>query len=161
MSTATDERIRDILRIWTQNQQADREKKRAQEQTEQQQQLVARIREKWRSDTHLIAAILKDFEQKLAELQVQLVFQDRASAHGETIAVGSIAGHVTGNDLQLTLNVHPNGHMLVFKEGAKIDHMQIPLLSPKTVSVLTADRDQYENLILDYIEGSARIAAIP
>jgi len=89
----------------------------------------------------------------MSALELQLTFQD-AGQRGDALAVGRITGRVSGNDLQVTLNVHPTGEIHAF-QGPKPGHIQAQFTSPTKLSVLAADRAQYEALILDFIEKGA------
>jgi hypothetical protein len=139
--SATDDRIKQILKAKAQETNAA---ERCKDQLTKHIEIMQQLRKKWAKDTHIIADILRDFEQKMVDIKVQLQFQD-VGQQGTTIAVGRIFGHVSGRELQLTLNVHPNGEIHVFRAGAGTHHVQF-------TSVLTADRAQYESLILDEIE---------
>jgi hypothetical protein len=147
--SATDDRIRKILE--TKAQEAKHEKE-AEDQLKQHAE-TDRSRKKWAEDTHIIADILKDFEQKMAAMKLQLRFQD-VGQQGTTIAVGRIFGRVSGRELQLTLNVQPSGEIHVFRGGPTVGAHQVQSTSPVAFSVLTANRAQYESLILDAIEAT-------
>ncbi len=151
MAESTDQRIQKILRSKAKEKEADDlEKKLAKDRSNERQEMAERVRQKWAADTHIIAKILKDFEQKMSALGLQLIFQD-ACQKGDALAVGRITGRVSGNDLQVTLNVHATGEIHAF-QGPKTGHISSQFTSPSKLSVLTADRSQYEALILDFIE---------
>jgi len=155
MAESTDQRIQKILRSKAKEKEADDlEKKLAKDQSNERQEMAERVTQKWMADTYVIAEILKDFEQKMSALELQLTFQD-AGQKGDALAVGHISGRISGRDLQVTLNVHPNGEIHAF-QGPKAGHISSQFTSPSKLSVLTADRSQYEALILDFIEKGAR-----
>lgn len=154
MAESTDQRIQKILRSKAKEKEADDlEKKLAKDQSNERQEMAERVMQKWTADTYVIAEILKDFEQKMSALELQLMFQD-AGQKGDALAVGRISGRISGRDLQVTLNVHPNGEIHAF-QGPKAGHISSQFTSPAKLSVLTADRPQYEALILDFVEKGA------
>lgn len=154
MAESTDQRIQKLLRNKAKEKEADElEKRLAEEKNNERQATAEHVRQKWAIDTHIIAEILKDFEQKMSALELQLTFQD-AGQRGDALAVGRITGRVSGSDLQVTLNVHPTGEIHAFR-GPKPGHIQAQFTSPSKLSVLAADRAQYEALILDFIENCA------
>jgi hypothetical protein len=154
MVESTDQRIKKILTSNAKEKKADElEKKLAEEQNNEQQATAERVRQKWAADTYIIAEILKDFEQKMSALGLQLTFQD-AGQKGNLLAIGHISGRISGRDLHVTLNVHPAGEIDAF-QGPKVGHISSQFTSPSKLSVLTADRTQYEALILDFIEKGA------
>jgi hypothetical protein len=154
MAESTDQRIQKLLRNKAKQNEADElQKKLADELNNERQATAEHVKQKWATDTHIIAEILKDFEQKMSRLGLQLTFQD-AGQKGDALAVGGITGRVFGSDLQVTLNVYPNGEIRAF-QGPKAGHIQAQFTSPSRLSVLAADRAQYEALILDFIEKSA------
>jgi hypothetical protein len=109
MAESTDQRIQKILRNKAKEKEADDlEKKLAKDQSNERQETAERVKQKWTADTYVIAEILKDFEQKMSALELQLTFQD-AGQKGNALAVGRISGRISGRDLQVTLNVHLNG----------------------------------------------------
>jgi hypothetical protein len=89
----------------------------------------------------------------MSALGLRLTFQD-AGQKGDALAVGRISGRISGSDLQVTLNVQPTGEIHAF-QGPKVGHISTQFTSPSKLSVLTADRAQYEALILDFIERGA------
>jgi hypothetical protein len=154
MAESTDQRIQKILRSKAKEKEADDlEKKLAKDQSNERQETAERVVQKWSTDTYVIAEILKDFEQKMSTLGLQLTFQD-AGRKGDALAVGHISGRISGRDLQVTLNVHSNGDIHAF-QGPKAGHISSQFTSPSKLSVLTADRSQYEALILDFVEKGA------
>jgi hypothetical protein len=78
----------------------------------------------------------------------------RCGPKGRRACVGRITGRVSGSDLQVTLNVRPTGEIQAF-QGPKPGHIQAQFTSPSKLSVLVADRAQYEALILEFIEKAA------
>ena len=154
MAESTDQRIQKILQSKAKEKEADDlEKKLAKDRSNKRQETAERVRQKWTADTYIIAEILKDFEQKMSALELQLTFQDTGQK-GDALAVGHISGRVSASDLQVTLNVHPTGEIHAF-QGPKTGHISSQFTSPSKLSVLTADRSQYEALILDFIEKGA------
>ena len=154
MPESTDQRIKRLLqRKATETEAAEKAKQRAENQKHERQKVAERVKEKWTADTCIIAEILRDFEQKMSAFGVQLAFQDEVEK-GDSLARGHIVGRVSGSDLQVTLNVDSTGEIHAF-QGPKAGHIQAQYTSPSKVSVLTADRAQYEGLILDFIEKSA------
>jgi hypothetical protein len=151
MAESTDQRIQKILQNKAKEKEAaDLEKKLAKDRSNKWQETAERVRQKWTADTFIIAEILKDFEQKMSALELRLTFQDTGQK-GDALAVGHISGRVSGSDLQVTLNVHPTGEIHAF-QGPKTGHISSQFTSPSKLSVFTADRSQYEALILDFIE---------
>jgi hypothetical protein len=151
MAESIDQRIENILRKKAKEKQAaEQEKSQAERRSNEHQATAEHVRRKWTADAHIIAEILKDFEQKMSPLGLQLAFQD-AGQKGDALAVGRIVGRVSGSDLQVMLNVDPNGEIHAF-QGPKAGHIAVQFTSPSKLSVLTADRAQYEALILDFIE---------
>jgi len=151
MAETTDQRIENILRKKAKEKEAaEQAKKQAEERSNQQQAIAERVRKKWTADTHIIAEILKNFEQKMSPLGLQLAFQEE-SQKGDALVGGRIFGRVSGGDLQVTLNVDHTGEMHAFQRP-KAGHVALQFTSPSKLSVLTADRAQYEALILDFIE---------
>jgi hypothetical protein len=151
MAESTDQRIKNILQKKAKEKEAaEQAKKQVQERSNERQAIAENVRKKWSADTHIIAEILKDFEQKMSALGLQLAFQDEGQK-GDALAGGRIFGRVSGSDLQVTLNVDPAGEIHAF-QGPKAGHIAVQFTSPSKLSVLTADRAQYEALILDFIE---------
>ena len=151
MAESTDQRIEKILRSKAKEKEADDlEKKLAKNQSNARQETAERVMQKWTADTYVIAEILKDFERAMSALELQLTFQD-ADQKGDALAVGRISGRISGRDLQVTLNVHPNGEIHAF-QGPKAGHISSQFTNPSKLSVLTADRSQYEALILDFVK---------
>ena len=63
MAETTDQRIQKLLRNTAKQKEADElEKKLAEEQNDERQATAEHVRQKWVTDTHIIAEILKDFE---------------------------------------------------------------------------------------------------
>ena len=81
----------------------------------------------------------------MSALELRLAFQDTGQK-GDALAVGHISGRVSGSDLQVTLNVQPTGEIHTFQKP-KTGHISSQFTSPSKLSVLTADRSQYEALI--------------
>jgi hypothetical protein len=154
MPDSTDQRIKHFLqRKAAEAQIAEKAKQQADREEHERKDVAERVKEKWTTDTYMIAEILKDFEQKMSVVGVQLTFQD-AGQKGTALAVGHITGRVSGSELQFTLSVEPAGEIHAFR-GPKAGHIHAQFTSPSKVSVLTAGRAQYEALILDFIETSA------
>ena len=154
MAESTDQRIQKLLQNKAKEQEADElEKKLADERSNERRATAEHVRQKWVADTDIIAEILKDFEKKMSALGLRLTFQD-AGQKGDALAVGRISGRISGSDLQVTLNVQPTGEIHAF-QGPKVGHISTQFTSPSKLSVLTADRAQYEALILDFIERGA------
>ena len=154
MAETTDQRIQKLLQNKAKEQEADElEKKLADERSNERRATAEHVRQKWVADTDIIAEILKDFEKKMSDLGLRLTFQD-AGQKGDALAVGRISGRISGSDLQVTLNVQPTGEIHAF-QGPKVGHISTQFTSPSKLSVLTADRAQYEALILDFIERGA------
>ena len=152
MSETTDQRIQRILQKKAEEEEAAQQlKKQADEQAKKQHATAKQVKKKWTADTQVIAEILEDFEQKLSPLDLQLKFQD-AGQPASTIAAGRVVGRISGRELHIVLNIHPNGDIHAFSEGPKFGHVHVQFASPLKLSALTADRDQYEALILDFIE---------
>jgi hypothetical protein len=157
--SATDDRIKQILETKAREAKiAEERKKQAEDQLMKHPDLQKSLK-KWTDDTSIIADILKDFEQKMGEF-LQLRFRDMGQ-QGTAIAVGRIFGRVSGRDLQLTLNVYPNGEIHIFREGPKagsagVAPLPFPVLTASRLpfTVLTANREQYESVILDAIEAT-------
>jgi hypothetical protein len=154
MPESTDQRIKRLLqRKAAEAETAEKAKQQADKQQHERQEVAERAKEKWTADTYIIAEILKDFEQKMSAFGVQLAFKDEGEK-GDSLARGRIFGRVSGSDLEVTLNVDPTGEIHAF-QGPKAGHIGTQYTSRSKVSVLTADRAQYEGLILDFIEKSA------
>ena len=101
MAESTDQRIQKILRSKAKEKEAaDLEKKLAKDRSNERQATADRVRQKWTADTYIIAEILKDFEQKMSALELQLTFQDTGQK-GDALAVGHISGRVSASDLQV------------------------------------------------------------
>ena len=105
------------------------------------------VLKKWTADTHLIAAILTELEQKLASADLRLAFQD-AGAQDRAIAVGHITGVFSGKPVDLTLIVRPTGEIDPIEAGPKAAHLQMQFALPARISVLSAHKGEYEALIL-------------
>jgi hypothetical protein len=154
MAETTDQRIKNILRKRAKEEDAAKlEKRQAEERSNERKTTADHVRRKWTTDTKIIAEVLRDFEQKMSALELQLIFEDE-DQKGDAIAGGRIFGHVTGQELQVTLTVDPTGEVRAF-QGPKTGHIAVQFASPSKLSVLTADRAQYESLILDFIERDA------
>ena len=116
MAESTDQRIQKILRIKAKEKEADDlEKKLAKDRSNERQETADRVRQKWTADTYIIAEILKDFEQKMSALELQLAFQDTGQK-GDALAVGHISGRVSASDLQVTLTSIPRAKSAPFKD---------------------------------------------
>ena len=154
MPESTDQRIKRLLqRKAAEAETAEKAKQQADKQETERQKIAERVKEKWRADTYVIAEILRDFEQKMSAFGVQLTFQDEGEK-GDSLARGRIVGRVSGNELQVALDVDPTGEIHAF-QGPKAGHIHAQFTSLSKLSVLAADRAQYEALILDFIEKSA------
>jgi hypothetical protein len=154
MTETTNQRIKNILRKRAkEGDAAEQEKRQAEERINEQKTTADRVRRKWSADTKIMAEILTDFEQKMLPLGLKLMFEDEGQK-GDSIAGGRIFGHVTEQELQVTLTVDPTGEVRAF-QGPKAGHIAVQFASPSKLSVLTADRVQYESLILDFIERDA------
>jgi hypothetical protein len=157
--SATDDRIKQILEAKARELKiAEERKKQAEDQLKKHPDLQKSLK-KWEEDTLTIRDILRDFQQKMADF-LHLDFRD-VGQQGTAIAVGRIFGRVSGRDLQLTLNVYPNGEIHVFREGPKagsvgVTPIPFPVLTASRLpfTVLTANREQYESIILDAIEAT-------
>jgi tetrahydromethanopterin S-methyltransferase subunit A len=69
MAESTDQRIKNILQKKAKEKEvAEQAKKQAQERSNERQATAENVRKKWSADTHIIAEILKDFEQKMSAL---------------------------------------------------------------------------------------------
>ena len=88
MAESTDQRIQKILRSKAKEKEADDLEKT--DQSNEREATAERVRQKWAADTHIIAEILKDFEQKMTALGLELVFQD-AGQKGDVLAVDASA----------------------------------------------------------------------
>ena len=154
MPESTDQRIKRLLqRKAAEAETAEKAKQQADKQETERQKIAERVKEKWTADTYVIAEILRDFEQKMSAFGVQLTFQDEGEK-GDSLARGRIVGRVSGNELQVALDVDPTGEIHAF-QGPKAGHIHAQFTSLSKLSVLAADRAQYEALILDFIEKSA------
>ena len=88
MAKSTDQRIKNILQKKAKEKEAaEQAKKQAQERSNERQATAENVGEKWSADTHIIAEILKDFEQKMSALGLQLAFQDEGQK-GDALAEG-------------------------------------------------------------------------
>ena len=97
MAKSTDQHIQKILRSKAKEKQADDlEQKLAKDRSNERQETADRVRQKWTADRYIIAEILKDFEQKMSALELQLTFQDTGQK-GDALAVGHsyICPHVS------------------------------------------------------------------
>jgi hypothetical protein len=117
-------------------------------QTPAQDELSHRIRQKWAVDTHVIAAVLAELEQQLSLASLRLAFRDERP-QGAALAVGRITGSLAGMPIDLLLIVHPDGEIYPLRRDPNAGDDQIQSASSSKMSVLTADKDQYETLILD------------
>jgi len=150
MSKSTDERIEEILKAKPEKTNlAEQVKVQAAEAAKQQIATAESIRTKWTDDTHFIVAILKEFEQKLSKLGLELSFQDAGAQQGSMIAQGSISGRTPETQINLTLSVDQYGEIHVHHG---VEHDQKPIISIKRVFVPTAQKSDYENLILEHLE---------
>ena len=146
---STDQRIQKLLRNKAKQKEADELKtKLAEEQNNERQATAEHVRQKWVTDTHIIAEILKDFEQKMSALGLQLTFQD-AGQKGDALAVGRITGRVSGSDLQVTLNVDPTGeiHALAAGLATRDGGTEAPITTPTAIAATTPTTTQLVHLI--------------
>ena len=151
MPGPADDRIKRFLQKRVENAAAQEKAKREFDALDQAQKKTAEIvLKKWTADTHLIAAILTELEQKLASADLRLAFQD-AGAQDRAIAVGHITGVFSGKPVDLTLIVRPTGEIDPIEAGPKAAHLQMQFALPARISVLSAHKGEYEALILDLL----------
>jgi hypothetical protein len=151
MAKSTNDRILRILKEWagaepngqTRNSHADGP-------TAQGHELKDQIRRKWDADTHVIASILREFCSKMTALNLELTFEER-KPQGSALAVGYIGGSLAGHKFGMYLNIHPHGDLHVFQDGHPSSLFHV-VDCPTRFSILTADKRQYEALILEHIE---------
>jgi len=95
MAETTDQRIRKLLRDKAKQKEAhELERKLAEEQNNERQATAEHVKQKWVKYTHVIAEILKDFEEKMSALGLHLIFQD-AGQKGDALAIGRITSSVS------------------------------------------------------------------
>ena len=149
MPGPADERIRRFLEQRAEDRKAAEKANQLDKQHEKERSKKAeRIKAKWSADTHIIAKILTDLKEKLAETGLQLKFQDTGS-DGKAIAGGRIMGRFSGAAIDLTLKVYADGAIETYKSGPRLGPTNIDLVSQTPISVLTANKGEYEALILD------------
>lgn len=114
-------------------------------------ELEKKVLAKWSSDTHIIAALLKDFEREMSDFGVQLGCQSEGPQEG-AIAVLKIAGRVSGREVYASFNVAPGGEVNLVRQGPKFPSVQVVFHEPPAGSVMTADKLTYEAMLMDLIE---------
>ena len=67
------------------------------------------------------------------------------------MASGIIAGRFAGENVEFELGVQPDGQVQISKTPIRGELVQVTLRQPAEISVLTANRGQYEALILDVL----------
>jgi hypothetical protein len=149
MSKSTDERIEAILKAKPERTSlAEQVEVQAAAAAKQQIATAESIRTKWTHDTHFIVATLKEFEQKMSALGLELSFQDADAPQGGLIAQGSICGRTAETPINLILNVDQYGEIHAHHGP---DHDLKPVISIKRVFVPTAQKSDYEELILEHL----------
>jgi hypothetical protein len=145
MSGPADERIKRFLEKRAANAESAAAENAAQQRREaEKRETFARWVRKWTGDSRLIVAILEELKTKLSDTRFFANFQAKAP-HLDAIATAVIVGSFDSRQIDLTLSVLYDGFIHILRnEGDAISY------GVKTnVQVLTANKDEYEAIILD------------
>jgi hypothetical protein len=105
---------------------------------------TARIIGKWTEDSRLIVAILDELKTKLSDTGFYATFQAR-DAYRDAIATAIVVGQIDKRPFDLMLSLLPDGFINVSRD----DGSPTWFGTKTTVQVLTANRGEYEAIILD------------
>ncbi len=112
--------------------------------------LLRSVQEKWALDVPLIATVLAEMERQLSLASLRLSFRQEGPKP-PLVGVGKIFGTLAGMPVDLILNVLPTGEISVDRiqplDSASDDSSHVL----PTISVLEADKSQYERLIASLI----------
>jgi hypothetical protein len=145
-----DERIRRFLKRKEDQGVTKEVSEEAARRDQEHQAKTRRVAGKWVQDTHVIASILNELEGKLAPAELHLGFQD-TGAKEDAVATGIIAGRFAGANVEFELRVQPDGQVQISKTPIQGELVQVTLRQPAEISILTANRGEYEALILDML----------
>jgi hypothetical protein len=139
-----DERIKRFLDRRIENAAAsERAEQKAAATEDRRQNNIMRIRTKWAEDTHVINAVVRELNQKLATAECQLNFQDMGAASDRGVAHGRIMGRLSSSQVDIAISVRAHGAIEVSAVGPNS-----PIKS-SSVSIFEANKGEYEALILD------------
>jgi hypothetical protein len=147
MAESTDERIKRFLaKQAAEIAEADRAKELAQERVASTRQ----AQQKWAADADIIRTILQEFMRKMAQLSPELQFEDIGVQGGST-ATGHITGKLADKLVDATIRVVPDGTISASTAGPQFAHVRVQFGSPRQLSVFSATKAQYEQLLLDLL----------
>jgi|SRR5271163_2556369 len=134
------------------------EDKAAAEKVEQQEEkdglerkeLAQRVLQKWRADIGLITSILRELTEKLASERPQFGFSDGGPS-GDAIATGIITGRFSGKNIDFAVKVAHDGTIELSSGRSLGAAANLRFVSPTRISVLTANKGEYEAVILDLL----------
>jgi hypothetical protein len=114
---------------------------------------ISRILGKWAEDTRLIVSILEELRGKLSAADFHSSFQATAP-RGAALASAIIIGRLEDQHYELLLNITPEGLVQVSKAAGRssLPPLGVTFVSMSKVEVLTAQKEEYERLILDALE---------
>jgi hypothetical protein len=113
-------------------------------------ELAERVLQKWRADIDVITSILRELTEKLAVERPQFGFSDGGPS-GNAIATGIITGRFSGKNIDFALKVAHDGTIELSSGRLLGPDANLKLVSTTRISVLTANKGEYEAVILDLL----------
>jgi hypothetical protein len=111
------------------------------------QDTIARIIGKWTEDSRLIVAILDELKIKLSDTGFYANLQARG-AYRDAIATATIVGQIDKRPIDLMLSVLPDGFIHSYRDVGSSTSFG----TKTAVQILTANKGEYEALILDALD---------
>jgi hypothetical protein len=150
MSGPADERIQRYLAQRAEERAAAQKAERQEEKDGlERKELAQRVLQKWRADVGVITSILGELTEKLAVERPQLGFND-GGPNGNAIATGIITGRFSGKNIDFALKVAHDGS-IELSSGRLLGAAAKRFVSTTRISVLTANKGEYEAVILDLL----------
>jgi hypothetical protein len=109
---------------------------------------IARATAKLRDAFNLIEGVLKELESKLAPAS-PLFRTKEPSVHPGYIATLDIIGRLAGKSVDAAIHVRPDGTITAASAGPTQGKVQFG--NERHLSVFTASKDEYEELLLDLL----------
>lgn len=111
-------------------------------------QFVADLRAKWAADNHVIREVVNEFATKL---NIQLSYIDLGSPLPHLAAQARIIGRIGGQNITVDLHLDLSG-TLHGGQSQRVGAQQARFVSKRTIAVMTAWRQEYEDFVLDLLE---------
>jgi hypothetical protein len=111
---------------------------------------IARATAKSRDAFNLIEGVLKELESKLAPAS-PLFRTKEPGVHPGYIATLNIIGRLAGKSVDAAIHVRPDGTITAASAGPTYAQGKVQFGNERHLSVFTASKDQYEELLLDLL----------